>query len=165
MIKEVKDCIDNKVKFFDDYFTITDELKGEMEVFIKNMNELGEKCNSASEFEEKFFGSDLSNQFNSLVSKCQPKQHKMTKEEKKQSAKIAKDMLYEQREEIAKDAVNEATTRVINDAKDEMIAQNRKRMIKDGTFDDYTRTMNQIDDMKTIGGFFKNLFGGKKNKK
>lgn len=164
MKKEVKDSIDAKIKFFNDYFTITDDVKEEMDSFIKNMNDLGEKSDSASEFEEKFYSSDLSNQFNALVSKCPPKAHKMTKEEKKQSAKIAKDILYEQREEIAKDAVNEAASRVINDAKDEMIAQNRKRMIKEGTFDDYTRARNKIDDVSTIGSFFKNLFGGKKKK-
>ena len=88
----------------------------------------------------------------------------MTKEEKIQSMKITKDILYENRDELAKNALKEASNRIINDKRDEMIEKNRKRMIENGTYDDYTITRNKIEIIKDAGSFLGNLFR-KKNKK
>lgn len=89
---------------------------------------------------------------------------KMTKEEKIQSMKITKDILYENRDKLAKNALKEASNRIINDKRDEMIEKNRKRMIENGNYDDYTRTRNNIEIIKDTGNFLGNLFR-KKNKK
>lgn len=164
MVYEVKSCVDAKINFFEDYFSVPDDLKSEMDMFIKDTHALGEKCSSASEFEQQFSTSELLNQFNTLISKCTPKAKKMTKEEKKQSVKIAKDILNENKEELAKDALKDATNRIINDKRDEMLDENRKRMIEDGTYADYTITRNKIEGINDIGNFLVNIFR-KKGKK
>ena len=85
MVDEVKTCVDAKINFFEEYFSVPDDLKSEMDMFIKDTQALGEQCSSASEFEQQFSASELLNRFNTLVSKCTPKAKKMTKEEKIQS--------------------------------------------------------------------------------
>ena len=159
MVDEVKTCVDAKINFFEEYFSVPDDLKSEMDMFIKDTQALGEKCSSASEFEQQFSTSELLNRFNTLVSKCTPKAKKMTKEEKKQSVKIAKDILYENRAEIAKDTLKDTTNRIINDKRDEMLTKNREKMIEEGTYADYTIRRNKI---KSIADFLEKIFNKKK---
>ena len=164
MVDEVKKCVDAKINFFEEFFSVPNDLKSEMEMFIKDTQDLGEKCSSASEFEEQFSTSELLNRFNTLVSKCTPKAKKMTKEEKKQSVKIAKEILNENKEEFAKDALRETTNRIINDKRDEMLAKSRERMLEDGTFDDYTIMRNRIHGINDIVRFIGNIFRKKVEK-
>ena len=159
MLDEVKSCVDAKINFFEDYFSVPDDLKSEMDMFIKDTQALGEQCSSASEFEQQFSASELLNRFNTLVSKCTPKAKKMTKEEKKQSVKIAKDILYENRVEIAKDTLKDTANRIINDKRDEMLTKNREKMIEEGTYADYTIRRNKIN---TIRDFLEKIFNKKK---
>ena len=159
MVDEVKTCVDAKINFFEEYFSVPDDLKSEMDMFIKDTQALGEQCSSASEFEQQFSASELLNRFNTLVSKCTPKAKKMTKEEKKQSVKIAKDILYENRSEIAKDALKDTANRIINDKRDEMLTKNREKMIEEGTYADYTIRRNKI---KSIADFLEKIFNKKK---
>ena len=159
MLDEVKNCVDAKVNFFEDYFSVPDDLKSEMDMFIKDTQALAEKCSSASEFEQQFSTSELLNRFNTLVSKCTPKAKKMTKEEKKQSVKIAKDILYENRAEIAKDTLKDTANRIINDKRDDMLTKNRERMIEEGTYADYTIRRNKIN---SIRDFLEKIFNKKK---
>lgn len=159
MVDEVKTCVDAKINFFEEYFSVPDDLKSEMDMFIKDTQALGEKCSSASEFEQQFSTSELLNRFNTLVSKCTPKAKKMTKEEKKQSVKIAKDILYENRAEIAKDTLKDTANRIINDKRDEMLTKNREKMIEEGTYADYTIRRNKI---KSIADFLEKIFNKKK---
>ena len=159
MVDEVKTCVDAKINFFEEYFSVPDDLKSEMDMFIKDTQALGEQCSSASEFEQQFSTSELLNRFNTLVSKCTPKAKKMTKEEKKQSVKIAKDILYENRAEIAKDTLKDTANRIINDKRDEMLTKNREKMIEEGTYADYTIRRNKIN---TIRDFLEKIFNKKK---
>lgn len=159
MLDEVKTCVDAKINFFEDYFSVPDDLKSEMDMFIKDTQALGEKCSSASEFEQQFSTSELLNRFNTLVSKCTPKAKKMTKEEKKQSVKIAKDILYENRAEIAKDTLKDTANKIINDKRDDMLTKNRERMIEEGTYADYTIRRNKIN---SIRDFLEKIFNKKK---
>ena len=159
MVDEVKTCVDAKINFFEEYFSVPDDLKSEMDMFIKNIQSLGEQCSSASEFEQQFSTSELLNRFNTLVSKCIPKAKKMTKEEKKQSVKIAKDILYENRAEIAKDTLKDTANRIINDKRDDMLTKNRERMIEEGTYADYTIRRNKIN---SIRDFLEKIFNKKK---
>ena len=158
MVDEVKKCVDAKINFFEEYFSVPDDLKSDMEILIKDTQDLGEKCSSASEFEEQFSTSELLNRFNKLISTCTPKAKKMTKEEKKRSVKIAKEILNENKEELAKDALRETTNRIINDKRDDMLAKRRERMIEDGTFDDYTIMRNKVDGLSDIVHFIGNIF-------
>ena len=159
MVDEVKTCVDAKINFFEEYFSVPDDLKSEMDMFIKDTQSLGEQCSSASEFEQQFSTSELLNRFNTLVSKCTPKAKKMTKEEKKQSVKIAKDILYENRAEIAKDTLKDTANRIINDKRDDMLTKNRERMIEEGTYADYTIRRNKIN---SIRDFLEKIFNKKK---
>ena len=159
MVDEVKTCVDAKINFFEEYFSVPDDLKSEMDMFIKDTQALGEQCSSASEFEQRFSTSELLNRFNTLVSKCTPKAKKMTKEEKKQSVKIAKDILYENRAEIAKDTLKDTANRIINDKRDEMLTKNREKMIEEGTYADYTIRRNKIN---SIRDFLEKIFNKKK---
>ena len=159
MVDEVKTCVDAKINFFEEYFSVPDDLKSEMDMFIKDTQALGEQCSSASEFEQQFSTSELLNRFNTLVSKCTPKAKKMTKEEKKQSVKIAKDILYENRAEIAKDTLKDTANRIINDKRDDMLTKNRERMIEEGTYADYTIRRNKIN---SIRDFLEKIFNKKK---
>ena len=159
MLDEVKTCVDAKINFFEEYFSVPDDLKSEMDMFIKDTQALGEQCSSASEFEQQFSTSELLNRFNTLVSKCTPKAKKMTKEEKKQSVKIAKDILYENRAEIAKDTLKDTANRIINDKRDEMLTKNREKMIEEGTYADYTIRRNKIN---SIRDFLEKIFNKKK---
>ena len=159
MVDEVKTCVDAKINFFEEYFSVPDDLKSEMDMFIKDTQALGEQCSSASEFEQQFSTSELLNRFNTLVSKCTPKAKKMTKEEKKQSVKIAKDILYENRVEIAKDTLKDTANRIINDKRDEMLTKNREKMIEEGTYADYTIRRNKIN---SIRDFLEKIFNKKK---
>ena len=159
MLDEVKTCVDAKINFFEEYFSVPDDLKSEMDMFIKDTQALGEQCSSASEFEQRFSTSELLNRFNTLVSKCTPKAKKMTKEEKKQSVKIAKDILYENRAEIAKDTLKDTANRIINDKRDDMLTKNRERMIEEGTYADYTIRRNKIN---SIRDFLEKIFNNKK---
>ena len=159
MLDEVKTCVDAKINFFEEYFSVPDDLKSEMDMFIKDTQALGEKCSNASEFEQQFSTSELLNRFNTLVSKCTPKAKKMTKEEKKQSVKIAKDILYENRAEIAKDTLKDTANRIINDKRDEMLTKNREKMIEEGTYADYTIRRNKIN---SIRDFLEKIFNKKK---
>ena len=159
MVDEVKTCVDAKINFFEEYFSVPDDLKSEMDMFIKDTQALGEQCSSASEFEQRFSTSELLNRFNTLVSKCTPKAKKMTKEEKKQSVKIAKDILYENRAEIAKDTLKDTANRIINDKRDEMLTKNREKMIEEGTYADYTIRRNKIN---SIVDFLEKIFNKKK---
>ena len=165
MVDEVKTCVDTKINFFEEYFSIPDNLKSELDMFINDTKSLGERCSGASEFEQEFSASGLLDRFNTLISKCTPKAKKMTKEEKKQSVKIAKDILYENRREIAKDALKDATNRIINDKRDEMLTKNREKMIEEGTYADYTIMRNNINIIGDIGNCLGNIFKKKKNKK
>lgn len=81
MVDEVKTCVDAKLTFWR-VFSVPDDLKSEMDMFIKDTQSLGEQCSSASEFEQQFSTSELLNRFNTLVSKCIPKAKKWQKKKR-----------------------------------------------------------------------------------
>ena len=160
MTEEVRKCVDAKTGFFEEYFIVPNSLSDEFKRFVNETKELGESCQSAQEFESRFMSTGLSDCFNSLVSKCQPKPRKMTCDEKKHSKKVAKEILAENRENLVKDALTDIARMTANDIRDEQIAKNRERMIEDGTFADYTITRNRVEGagriLRFLGGKFKN---------
>jgi len=72
-------------------------MQNEVQAFIDDMTLLGNGCSSSTEFEEKFVSEGLSDRFNAILPKCTQKPVKMTKEQKKQSRKITKEILQKTR--------------------------------------------------------------------
>ena len=158
MLEEVKKCVDTKINFFDEYFTIPQNMQIEFNRFCEKITTLGEQCGSATEFEEKFVSTGLSDQFNAILPKCTPKSRKMTSEEKQQSKKLVKEMISENKKEILTDALTDAAERVGTATKDELLKKSREKMIEDGSYADYTITKNRFEDAGRLVNFFKNKF-------
>ena len=150
MTNDVKVCVDAKVNFFEQYFTVPAGVQGKLDEFIKDTNALGEQCDSATQFDEAFVNNGLSDKFNGLIAQCVPKAHKMTKEEKKESRRIGKQILKESDTNIVKNVIQDAVEIGSMKAEGEVIQKTRDKMIEEEVFDDYTRTMNFIDFLKRI---------------
>lgn len=161
MVDDVKKCVDARVGFFAQYFDIPQQMQEEVDSFIRDTNALGEKCADAGQFEAEFAATGLSDRFNAILPRCTQKQRKMTKEEKQASRKIAKEILYENRQDLAKSALDDAMQWVRVEAEDELTTRNRERMIEEGTFDDYTIAHNIGD---TVGSLLGGLFRKKDRK-
>ena len=161
MTDEVKKCVDIRINFFDVYFTIPEDMQNEVQAFIADITLLGNSCNSATEFEQKFVSEGLSERFNAILPKCVQKPVKMTKEQKKQSRKIAKEILAENKDELVDDALTYVANRGMNDLRDKAIAISREKMIEEGTMSDYTIRKNYIEDGIRFTRFLKDKF--KKN--
>lgn len=158
MTDEVKKCVDIRINFFDEYFTIPEDMQNEVQVFIADITLLGNSCNSATEFEQKFVSEGLSERFNAILPKCVQKPVKMTKEQKKQSRKIAKEILAENKDELVDDALTYVANRGMNDLRDKAIAISREKMIEEGTMSDYTIRKNYIEDGIRFTRFLKDKF-------
>lgn len=158
MIEEVKTCADAKINYFGEYFTVPDSLQPELDRFIQDTEALGERCGSAAEFEREFSAAGLSERFNTLLSQCMPKARKMTREEKQQSWKTTKDILRENRGDLAKDVLSEAASSVRMQVEDEMIQESRKRMIEDGTLTDHTIRRNRREAVGSLIRFLGDQF-------
>lgn len=161
MTDEVKKCVDIRINFFDEYFTIPEDMQNEVQAFIADITLLGNSCNSATEFEQKFVSEGLSERFNAILPNCIQKPVKMTKEQKKQSRKIAKEILAENKDELIDDALTYVANRGMNDLRDKAIAISREKMIEEGTMSDYTIRKNYIEDGIRFTRFLKDKF--KKN--
>ena len=158
MMDEVEKCVASRTKFLDEYFTIPDDMQNEVQTFIADITLLGNTCSSATEFEEKFASEGLSDRFNAILPKCTPKPVKMTKEQKQQSRKIAKEILVENRDELLSDTVDHVANRGMNELRDKAIADTRKAMIEEGTMADYTIAKNYIEDGTRFVSFLRNKF-------
>lgn len=158
MTDEVKKCVDIRINFFDEYFTIPEDMQNEVQAFIADITLLGNSSNSATEFEQKFVSEGLSERFNAILPKCIQKPVKMTKEQKKQSRKIAKEILAENKDELVDDALTYVANRGMNDLRDKAIAISREKMIEEGTMSDYTIRKNYIEDGIRFTRFLKDKF-------
>ena len=158
MTDEVKKCVDIRINFFDEYFAIPENMQNEVDAFIADITLLGNCCNSATEFEEKFVSEGLSDRFNAILPKCVQKPVKMTKDQKKQSRKIAKEILAENKDELVDDALTYVANRGMNDLRDKAIAISREKMIEEGTMSDYTIRKNYIEDGIRFTRFLKDKF-------
>ena len=158
----IKQCVNSRVDFFDKYYTVPAELKPEVEAFINEINKLGDAATDAVDFENKFASSELSERFNSLLTRCIPKAYNMTNEEKQHSKETAKEIFKEDRSRIIKEAAEEAVEHATIMANEELIAKRRESMIEEGVFDEYTRASNAADIITESGSFLKNLFKKRK---
>lgn len=164
MNQEVQVCVDAKFNVFRDYFDVPPQVQGEMDALFAKVVALGEECDNAIEFEGRF-AAELQNEYNGMFLKCAPRAVQMTEEQKAESKRLENEMMYGSND--PKKIAAAKATRTIKDvagivateAEQELIAMKRRSMIEAGTFDEYTRTTNKIDDAvrgaKFIGGLFK----------
>lgn len=161
MLDEIKVCVEARTNFFGTYMTVPEQLQAELDDFISRICALGESCSSAGEFEQKFASSGLSDTFNSLVSRCTPQAHQMTRDEKAHARETAKEIFREDRGRILKEAGNDLLETVSMKAESDLRSASIKKMAEEGVLDDYTKVSNAIDDIGIIGRFFKRKFGKK----
>lgn len=146
----MKEYIDAKCNVFNEYMQVPAEKQGEFEALCAEMHALGDKCADYYQFEELFASTGLSDRYNSLLAGCTPKAVQMTAEQKQASIKMAKEQL------SAKDIVRDAADMAVTELQQDALSMRRKKMIEEGTFDDYTRTTNKIDDATRVGKFIFN---------
>ncbi len=164
MKTDVKQCVDARLNFFEQYYTVPEEVKSDVDGFRDELLALAENCGDATSFEATFVSSGLSDRFNNLIIRCTPKPYQMSEDEKAYSKAVSKQMFEENKGQIAKDIAADVAESAMMAAESEAVARKRQIMIETGTFDEYTRATNAIEDVgwaaKTIGKFFK-----KKDKK
>ena len=158
----IKQCVTSRVDFFDKYYTVPEELKPEVETFVREINQLGNSVTDAVEFENKFVLSGLSERFNNLLTRCIPKAYNMTAEEKQHSRETAKEIFKEDRSRIIKETAADVVDHAAVTVTEELIAKRREKMIEADVFDEYTKVTNVIDFATDGGNFFKNIFKRKK---
>ena len=167
MTDEIRAYIDTKFKVFDDYFHVPEHVESELNEVRARAYAIGENCADEMEFETRF-ASQLADDYNSLFARCTPRSVKMTKEQKKHSAKLAAELAYgtsskgKMAMRAAADIVKEAADTARVEAVEELIARRREDMIDRGTFDDYTIARNTVDDALRGVKALKGLFGRKK---
>lgn len=161
MTQEIKVCVDSRVNFLDDYFIIPQELQKEIDTLKKEITGLGERCGGAEEFEDKFVSTGLSERFAAIIPRCTPKPHKMTKDEKKKSLDTAKEMLRENKQDIAKGALDSIAVSARVSLSGEAAERIHNQRIADGTAADITIAKNRITDAGRLLGFLVGKFGKK----
>ena len=162
MRDDVKVCVSARVDFFSKYYDIPQSLQTEVDAFISDIEALGERCTDAQQFEAEFVSSGLSNRFNAILPKCNPKAMPVTVEQKAYSRQVCREMWQEQRGQIAEDIINDVTESVTMRIESDSMQARRRAMSDAGVLDDYTRATNAIDDAECVAGFFGRLFGRKK---
>lgn len=158
MNSDVKKSVDAKTQYFDEYLVVPDGLRPEVDAFCSEVISLGEECADFDTFEERFASSGLSEKFVALICQCSQKTSPLTKEQRKQSLKTAKTMMYENRKNAAEYLADSVLTTARVEAEGHILKENRERMIKDDTMGDYTRTKNAIEDGVGLFGFLLNKF-------
>ena len=63
----VKQCIDGRMNVFNNYNVTDETVLNKIEDLSKKMNEFGEECKDAMEFNDKFMKSPLNDEYNNLV--------------------------------------------------------------------------------------------------
>ena len=155
MKDDVKICVSSRVDFFDQYYDVPAEMTAEVESFKSKVIDLGERSADAQSFEADFVSTGLSAEFMTLLPKCTPKAMQLTQEQKDYSKQVYKEMREERGESLFGDIVKDIGDSAKVELQEEMIARNRKAMIEDGVFDEYTKATNVVDDIGILTGLFK----------
>lgn len=155
MKDDVKICVSSRVDFFDQYYDVPAEMTAEVESFKSKVIDLGERSADAQAFEADFAAMGLSDEFMALLPKCTPKAMQMTQEQKDYSKQVQKEMDKESGYSVFGHIMHDVADSAAVELKEEMIAHDRKAMIEDGVFDEYTKVSNAADDIGYIAGFFK----------
>lgn len=160
----VKACFDAKFDVFRQYFDVPEEVQVELDAFGLRVYAMGEQASDAMDFEAKF-AAQFQEEYNAFFLRCTPRAVPMTAEQLAESKRLENEMMYGTNDpakikckklaQAAKDIAEMAATELEQEA----ISMSRRAMIEAGTFDDYTRASNKVDDAvrlgKAIGGLFK----------
>lgn len=160
----VRACVDAKRDVFRQYFDVPEEVQAELEILFGKIEALGEQASDAMNFEAKF-AAQFQEEYNGFFLRCTPRAVPMTAEQLAESKRLENEMMYGTNDPAkiklmkasiaAKDIAEMAATELEQEA----ISMSRRAMIEAGTFDDYTRASNKVDDAvrlgKAIGGLFK----------
>lgn len=164
MKDDIKPCVDVRLNMFRDYLEVPESVAEEYRNFEAKMLSVAEESSSATEFESHFQAEGLQDEFNSIVTKCTPKAVKMTAQQEEDSRNMAKEMVFGTSDNagaakgLAKMVIKDAADIATTELHQEVLAQNRKRMIEEGTFDDYTRASNTLDNAVAAGKIIGKLF-------
>ena len=163
MRDDVKACVDARVNFFDQYYTVPANVQPEVDTFIKAVIALGEGSADAAAFEAEFVSSGLSNQFNAILPKCSPKAVPVSAEYQAYTEKVQAEFKEERKKQFADTLINDVTDSVTMRAESDAMQARRRAMSDAGVLDQYTKATNAVEDAGRLAGFFRNKFG-KKNK-
>lgn len=161
MQQDVLICVNARLDFFGKYYAVPQALQPEVDSFVAQLRELGERSGDAAAFEAEFAVSGLSDRFNALLPRLTPIAQQMTAEQQQYSRQVRREVLGESAGRVVKDIAADVADTIAVEAQEEVIAQGRKRMIEEGVFDDYTKATNVMEDVGIVGRFFKGLFGKK----
>ena len=161
MTQDVQVCVNARLDFFTKYYSVPAPMVPEVDAFVHQLYELAERSANAMEFEQGF-ATELSARFNGLLPRLQPVAQQLTPQQQEQARQNYQQMRQERGESLADDVASEFADDVAMKMESEMIAGARKRMIEDGTFGQYTRATNAVEDAQYLGGFLGRLFKRKK---
>ena len=147
MVDEVKTCVSARTDFFGRYMAVPPQLQPELMAFIEKINDLGESCSNAAEFEKQFQASGLMDAFNSLITRCSPQAYQMTAEDKAKSRQAAKEIFREDKDRILKEAGEDLLESLEMKVESDVRAQRIHQMSEAGVLDDYTRATNLVEDV------------------
>lgn len=164
MNPEVKPSVDARINMFQQYLDVPAGMQPQVDAFVKKITELGEQSASAAAFEAEFAASGLSDEFNSIIPQCVPKAVPVSQEWQDEAAATRKEMMKEFRKDLMQHEIESAGEMAEQTLKDGAIRTKREAMIASGTFDEYTRISNTVEDAQIAGGFLKKMFR-KKGKK
>lgn len=162
MRDDVKACVDARVNFFDQYYTVPANVQPEVDSFIKAVIDLGEGSADATSFESEFVSSGLSNQFNAILPKCTPKAAPVSAQYQEYSAQVEREFKEERKKQFADTLINDVTDSVVMKAESDAITAKNRQMAEAGILDDYTKVTNVVEDAGSAVGFLGKLFGKKK---
>ena len=162
MREDILSSIQTRLDFFEQYYTVPDTARPDVDAFVAQMHELGEQSADAADFEARFAAAGMNERFTALLVCCTPKAAKLTDEQKQYSRQVARELFEEDKERIIKEGVLDTVDHVAVELNEEAIAARRKAMIRDGVYDDYTRASNAVDYATEGIGLLGKLFGKKK---
>ena len=159
MLEEIKTCVSARTDFFGKYTVVPAELQGEVDAFVAAVVALGEASSDVASFESAFASGGLSDQFNSLVTRCTPKAYEMTDADKEYSRQVAAEMY--SKDDLVQDVTDDLIDSAKMQAESDLHALGRRAMSEAGILDDVTKATNLVEDVGLISGFFKKKFGKK----
>ena len=161
MREDVKISVSARLDMFDKYYTVSDDVKPEVDAFVSEVTALGERSGDTAAFEAEFVSSGLSERFNNLLVRCTPKPYRMTDAEKANVKQVKQEMAAENPGGLVKDIAADVTDSLLMKAESDMIAKGRKDMINAGVFDEYTKATNAVEDAGWLAKKLGKLFGKK----
>ena len=164
MSPDVKQCVDARLNFFEQYYTVPEVVQGDVDAFRRDVLSLAENCADATAFETNFVSSGLNDRFTNLITRCTPKPYSMTAEEKTASEEVKKQMREENKGQLAKDIAGDVADSVLMEMDSDAHSMSRQMMIETGVYDEYTRATNAVEDIGWLAGSLGKLFRKKKDK-